>query len=191
MLIANHFFLQLALASFLQITAMGLQRIQRFGKYVLAILSSKGKRRLQILQSMENALTYEDWKNLAEKLDQLEGHDKWREVDKSKLFDCGILKKRIRDTLNMMDRDDVFDLMFRIRGGLARDQFGMQNEGLFSVATAGTKRIVEEYHKTVSQALDYICDHPDEKEVCWFPPTVSQHLPKCAISVVLQSFNVL
>ena len=43
-------------------------------------------------------------------------------------------------------------------GGLARDQYGMQHEGLFSRATAGTKRIVEKYHDTVSYALDFICD---------------------------------
>ena len=34
----------------------------------------------------------------------------------------------------------------------------MQHEGLFNRATAGTKRIVEKYHDTVSYALDFICD---------------------------------
>ena len=46
-------------------------------------------------------------------------------------------------------------------GGLARDQYGMQHEGLFSRATAGTKRIVEKYHDTVSYALEFICDSQD------------------------------
>jgi TAG lipase/steryl ester hydrolase/phospholipase A2/LPA acyltransferase len=51
-----------------------------------------------------------------------------------------------------------------MRGGLARDQYGMQHEGLFSRATAGTKRIVEKYHDTTSYALDFICDSEIEDE---------------------------
>lgn len=34
----------------------------------------------------------------------------------------------------------------------------MQHEGLFSKAKAGTKQIVEEYHDTVCEALNFICD---------------------------------
>ena len=34
----------------------------------------------------------------------------------------------------------------------------MQHEGLFSLAMAGTKHIVEDYHETVATALNFICD---------------------------------
>jgi hypothetical protein len=34
----------------------------------------------------------------------------------------------------------------------------MQHEGLFSRAKAGTKQIVEEYHDTVCESLNFICD---------------------------------
>ena len=69
---------------------------------------------------------------------------------------------------------DVFHLMFRLRGGLSRDQFGIQHEGkpkfynltgfyaigLFTRALAGTKYIVENHHNTICAALDFICDSP-------------------------------
>ena len=46
--------------------------------------------------------------------------------------------------------------MFRLRGGLARDQFGIQNDGLYGVCAAGTKYIVEEYYNTIIEALNFI-----------------------------------
>lgn len=69
----------------------------------------------------------------------------------------------------MIDNNDIFNLMFRLRGGLARDMYGMQHEGLFSKSIVGTKHLVEEYHKTVVDALNCICDsNPDEDEVVVF-----------------------
>ena len=73
----------------------------------------------------------------------------------------------------MINQKDIFNLMFRLRGGLARDMYGMQHEGLFSKSIIGTKLLVEEYHQTVVDALNCICDsaptaprpgHEDEEE---------------------------
>jgi TAG lipase/steryl ester hydrolase/phospholipase A2/LPA acyltransferase len=58
----------------------------------------------------------------------------------------------------MIKEGDVFRLMFRLRGGLARDQYGMQHEGLFSRAKSGTKLIIEKYIASITYALDFICD---------------------------------
>jgi hypothetical protein len=44
------------------------------------------------------------------------GSDKWRLEDKSSLYDCNVLKKRIDDTLEMIKQGNVFTLMFRLRG---------------------------------------------------------------------------
>lgn len=81
------------------------------------------------------------------------------------MYDYKILKKRIRDIKWMINSNDVFNLMFRLRGGLARDMYGIQNEGLFTRAMGGTKYLIEEYHDTICQALDYICDS-EQDEVC-------------------------
>lgn len=47
--------------------------------------------------------------------------------------------------------------MFRLRGGLARNGFGLLNEGLYSRAFSGTKKQVNEYQRAVISALDAIC----------------------------------
>ena len=67
------------------------------------------------------------------------------------------------DIRSMINGEDIFHMMFRLRGSLARDQFGMQEPSLFTRASAGTKVIVEEYHQLINSALNYICDHNDDE----------------------------
>lgn len=71
---------------------------------------------------------------------------------------------RVSDIQTMVSEQRVFDLIFRLRGGLSRDVYGIQNEGLYTKARAGTKFIVEQYHETVVDALNYIADENDCNE---------------------------
>ena len=91
----------------------------------------------------------------------------WRKIDDCPLYDMKSLKKVIKGTNDMLVRGDVFDLMFRLRGGLCRDQYGLQHEGLFSHAIAGSKFLVERYHETIANAINYICDSPLSDETVW------------------------
>ena len=131
--------------------------------------------------SIIQATSYEEWQVFAGALDAERGYELWRKKDKCSLYDNTILRKRIQDMNEMMECQNFFYLIFRLRGGLARDQYGMQHgqeilsnhcdctftrfifttmksEGLFSKAMAGTKYLVEEYHETVARALNLICD---------------------------------
>jgi len=58
----------------------------------------------------------------------------------------------------MIHKGDVFNLMFTLRGGISRPQYGMLHEGLFSKALSGTKVLVENYLDTVQKCLQLICD---------------------------------
>lgn len=110
---------------------------------------------------MNMAKTYAEWKIYAEEIDSLDGCDIWRKDDNSTYYDLKTLKKRMSDISSMIKSEDVFNLMFRLRGGLSRDQYGMQQEGLFTHASAGTKLIVSDYHECIANALNFICDHED------------------------------
>lgn len=122
------------------------------------LTSAAGRKRFQIERSMERCGSYQEWLKLANQLDVLRGLDKWRAQEESPLMDAQVLRRRIGDTQRMLTSGDVFDLMFRLRGGLARDQYGTSHEGLYHSARAGTKLIVDEYHSVCGRALNYICD---------------------------------
>lgn len=128
-------------------------------------LTAKGRLRREIMEKMNSAMNFASWRRAALDLDRLNGVDKWRTIEESSFYDHKLLRKRITDINAMIRKGDTFALMFRFRGGLARDQYGMQHEGLFSKAAAGTKELVEEYHETVSQALEFIAQSPSSDEV--------------------------
>lgn len=54
-----------------------------------------------------------------------------------------VLQQQISDLNAMINAEDVFGLMFRLRCSLSRNQHGMLHEGLFSRAHAGTKVSLE------------------------------------------------
>ena len=124
-----------------------------------------GRQKRKILTAMSNATNFASWRRAAQDLDKINGIDSWRSIDASPFYDHELLRKRIDDINALMNAGDTFNLMFKFRGGLARDQFGIQHEALFSRTCAGTKDLIEEYHETVSQALEFIADSPATEEV--------------------------
>ncbi len=158
---------QIAMISALQVMVIFYQGFNKIGKALYMQFTEIGRNEKKLLNELADATSFADWQKVAYKLDELRGNDQWRKVDESTLYDCKTLTKRISGTSEMLERGDVFNLMFRLRGGLARDQFGMQHAGLFTRAMAGTKHIVERYHDTMANALNFICDSPiaDEEVV--------------------------
>lgn len=151
-------FRQLVIISAVQLVIMAGVAIEEAGNSIVIFLSEAEREQQKVVKELSTATSYKEWIKVAERLDFLRGNDKWRLQDESSLFDCSVLRKRINDTMEMAKQGDVFRLMFRLRGGLARDQYGMQHEGLFSRAISGTKDIVEKYHESVAYALNFICD---------------------------------
>jgi TAG lipase / steryl ester hydrolase / phospholipase A2 / LPA acyltransferase len=150
----------IAMIAVLQITLLSYSSLSSVWSSIVLNITEQGRREKKLLEKAKVAKSFEEWQTIAEELDEIRGYDLWRHQNRSLLYDHKMLEKRIRFTREMMQRGDVFDLMFRMRSGLARDQFGMQHEGLFSRALVGTKVIVEQYLETVADGLNYICDAP-------------------------------
>ena len=94
--------------------------------------------------------------SLAEQIDSIQENDVWRSEPNCPLYESHRLSSRIDEYVHLMRRRDIFDLMFTLRGGMARNNFGLLHEGLFSKALAGTKVLVETYHNVVCAALDFV-----------------------------------
>ena len=130
---------QLGLLATLQVLVICYSSLNSVRQHVLHHMTEYGRKEKALKQRLRKAGSYDEWQQIAVQLDTLRGHQLWREEEDSLLYDSKMLQKRIAGTEEMLRRGDVFNLMFRLRGGLARDQFGMQHEGLFSRAQAGTK----------------------------------------------------
>jgi hypothetical protein len=144
----------------LQFAALAIDVTRSATAQFFSMFTLKGIKQNNLMYKMSKAKSYSEWKSFASELDKLKGADIWQKTDQSYLYDHRVLKKRIQDTIHMIRHGDIFNLMFRLRGGLARDQFGINHEALFTKAIAGTKHIIEAYNETVAYALNFVCDSP-------------------------------
>ena len=130
---------------------------------VRGIFSNFSSRSRLIRQLQAQQLTSEsqdEWMDLAERIDSIQGNDAWRSDPDCPLYERSRISHRIDEYVHLMRRHDIFELMFTLRGGINRNKFGLLHEGLFSKAMAGSKVLVETYHNVVCAALDFVCDAP-------------------------------
>eukprot|EP01035_Chromulina_nebulosa_P029214 gene29214-38697_t len=118
---------QVAIISALQVLVIACQVGTQVCTNILNMLTKKGRREKKLLEDINNATSYEEWQVFASALDAERGFELWRKKDHCSLYDDTILRKRIQDMNEMMDGLNFFYLIFRLRGGLARDQYGMQH----------------------------------------------------------------
>ncbi len=157
----------------LQLFIMGWGTAHRFLVWCWQNMTTQGRTILDLNRKMHLAATYKEWVRLAETLDKVKGLDQWRKRDFSPLLSVTGIRKYVNDIENLMKKGSVFDLMFRLRGGMSREGFGVMNQSLYTVASAGTKKIIEHYHRTISNGLEFICDEevadvPDEAKLAFF-----------------------
>jgi len=127
---------------------------------LLANFSSRSRLIRNFQKQQNEALSQGEWMDLAERIDNIQGNDIWRSKDDSQLYERDRISARIDEFVHLMRRQDIFELMFVLRGGIGRNKFGLLHEGLFSKAMAGTKVLVETYHNVVCASLDFVCDAP-------------------------------
>lgn len=139
-------------------------------KYGFVRLTGRAKARRSLEAKLKSASTYAEFVAAANELDNIDGYDRWRDDDASPLVNSRALRRRTQELRALMRNRDVFHLIFRLRSGLARDKYGTLHPGLHSVARGGTKKVIEEYHAAVRDALNFICDSSsegDETEITW------------------------
>jgi len=130
-------------------------------KYVHSFLSKKGRNIKQLKKRMadpDDTQTFDDYVSIAEAIDRINGVDCWRREPRCELYESDRLQARIDECKHLIRRGDIFDTMFTLRGGIARNKFGLLHEGLFSKALGGTKLLVEEYHSWICRGLDFCAD---------------------------------
>lgn len=151
---------QLVLAVALESSMFTVHQIWCIFRSVAASVSTHSRLIRQLNQQQQIAESQDEWMDLAEQVDSIQGNDIWRTEKTCPLYESERIQSRIDELVHLMRRRDIFDLMFTLRGGIGRNHFGLLHEGLFSRAEAGTKLLVETYHNVVCAALDFVCDAP-------------------------------
>eukprot|EP00397_Hematodinium_sp_SG-2012_P003488 GEMP01003496.1.p1 GENE.GEMP01003496.1~~GEMP01003496.1.p1 ORF type:complete len:640 (+),score=161.57 GEMP01003496.1:164-2083(+) len=109
----------------------------------------------EAMNRLECAMTYPDYKYCAQELDTLSPSlQRWKESSGGNLFDLARMKRRIKQFERMPhSEDETYDLMFALRTGLLRKQFGLANPKLYKGYTSSTLQIVERYLDSILKAM--------------------------------------
>lgn len=120
--------------------------------------------RIQHLR-MEAASTAREWKNAAERLDNLEGNHWWKFEEDSGECNLELIRKRL-DRLKQANHDgDIKKMLSHIRTSMARDLGGMCNIRLYQHTWYGTKSLIEEYTEVVKYTIDQLTKYCEETEL--------------------------
>lgn len=148
---------QLALLIALEAGLFTAEQVTSVIQYVLSNFSARSRLIRQLMQDQEHAATQDEWMDLAERIDNIQGNDIWRSDPSCSLYEHDRIAARIDEYVHLMRRRDIFELMFVLRGGIGRNKFGLLHEDLFSKAIAGSKVLVETYHNVVVRYLTLVC----------------------------------
>ena len=86
----------------------------------LYFIAQQHRKIREISNNMHHSFTFDEWHKHALRYDEIKGNNIWREEKSCNFYNHKLLSMRIIDIQNLMAKDDMFTLMFRLRGTLKR-----------------------------------------------------------------------
>ncbi len=109
---------------------------------------------------LESADSYADWHAAAELYDARKGLDRWRAKDQTSLYDYVAVTRRLTRLRALKQAGNNKGLMHALNEGIHGNMDGIGKARLYTKARAGTKHLVEEYIREITDALAYLADNP-------------------------------
>ena len=123
--------------------------------------------------AMEEAQSYEEWREAAIEHDEASGVAEWVESDESKHFDYASIRRRLERLRRLRASGDNMRLLFTLNEGIHGNIDGMGRRALYGKARFGTKRLIMEFVDEVVNALELLAseeadDIPFDKRLDFF-----------------------
>ncbi len=107
-------------------------------------------------QLMDEATSYEEWKDAARDHDALSGAEEWKKREHSGRYDYATIRERLREIRKARATGDDRALLFALNEGIHGNLGGMGKASLYTRSKFGTKRLISDYVEEVTAALDHI-----------------------------------
>jgi len=113
-----------------------------------------GRKKLE--RAMEQASSYEEWKEAALALDEKRGLDRWKLIDQSRRYDYVSIRVRLDRLRALRARHDNRGVLFNLNEGIHGNMGGMGRSDLYEKAHFGTKKLVGDYVDEIASALEHL-----------------------------------
>ncbi|TID30359.1 hypothetical protein CANINC_001061 [Pichia inconspicua] len=108
------------------------------------------------LKNKAEALTYDEWLEACQKLDELENNVLWKNTPESEMYDFKLLQKEVDTMREYRLNKDYESLLYLIRTRWTRDFAGITNDKLYSVCHVGTKKLISDYNNECIACLELL-----------------------------------
>ncbi|GGY74823.1 DUF3336 domain-containing protein [Marinobacter zhanjiangensis] len=123
-------------------------------------MSTNARLRKQLNRELDSARSFEQWHDIAWKLDELDGNLKWRDEGATAMLHEPLIREHIRLMHSCRHKGDPAALTRVLQESLYRHLGELSNPDLYAMARTGTKQVVGEFLDEVRRAMNYICDKP-------------------------------
>jgi len=107
----------------------------------------------KIKKELNKAESYDEWKELAQKYDEVSGMEAWKQVNYSDLYDNDEIYLRLETLRAYREQGDDQGLLFTLNEGVHGNMGGMGNPRLYEKALFGTKQLIVDYVDEVVDAI--------------------------------------
>ena len=107
-------------------------------------------------RAVNEAQTYEEWKEAAQRYDEATGMDRWRLRDQSSQFDNVSIRIRLDRLRSLRARHDYRGLLFTLNEGIHGNMGGMGKASLYERALFGTKQLIVDYVEEIVDTLELL-----------------------------------
>ncbi|MGD8680537.1 MAG: DUF3336 domain-containing protein [Lysobacterales bacterium] len=118
----------------------------------------------KIQRALQQATTYEEWKEAAIAHDARTGMDRWKLIDQSRRYDYVAIRVRLDRLRALRARHDNRGLLFNLNEGIHGNMGGMGRSSLYEKTKFGTKQLVVDYVEEIVSALEHLAG-PDVDEI--------------------------
>lgn len=121
------------------------------------------KQSLGALQrAMEEAETFEEWKQAALAHDERSGAARWKSEERSSRYGYARVRRRLDRLRELRAADDPHELLFYLNEGIHGNMDGIGKPALYSEAKFGTKDLIEAYVSELDDAIEQIAATSDD-----------------------------
>jgi TAG lipase / steryl ester hydrolase / phospholipase A2 / LPA acyltransferase len=124
-------------------------------------LMSKGRTLSKLYESLESAGDFQQWYEIALRIDERSGGASWRADERCSQFDYSIINDHLRQLQGYRESGSNRALLQFLTESLYRLNHDITRPDLYSKSMAGPKQIIEQYYAEVQRCIRYLCDTPD------------------------------
>ena len=106
--------------------------------------------------AIDQAQTYQEWKEAALAMDEHTGVTRWKRMDQSRRYDYVSIRTRLDRLRALRARGDNNGLLFTLNEGIHGNMGGMGKPSLYTKSRYGTKFLISDYVDEITSALEHL-----------------------------------